>query len=310
MCVEAIEKSVVDFEYEIIVVDNGSHDESIEALRAMHRANRIHLVEASKNLGYGKANNLGVQYAKGEFVIISNPDVFVQPDTMQKMLDHIVAHTDIGLLGPRLRYYNGEIQPSCRRHMTFGDLIIKRTPLKYIPAFKARLSHYLMHDFDHNQIQDVDLITGAYFFMRKSLYEQVGGFDPRYFLFMEDYDLCRKIHNAGYRVVYFPLAEAQHYHKRLSDGGLFHLVFKRVFWLHLASAFKYFWKWQKRERVSMNKRSDIVRTPLPISSEHKIPPAVTLNPNPRNHAHASTPRAHRPAHTHSPAAHGLRKQPR
>ncbi len=251
MCVEAIEKSITDFDYEIIVVDNGSQDESIESLRALHRANRIHLVEAGKNLGYGKANNLGVQHAKGEFVIISNPDVFVQPDTMQKLFDHLQKNPDIGLIGPRLRYYNGEIQPSCRRHMTFGDLIIKRTLLKHLPAFKARLARYLMQDFDHNQVQDVELITGAYFLMSKSLYEQIGGFDPRYFLFMEDYDLCRKVHEAGYRVIYFPLAEAQHYHKRLSDGGLFRLVFKRISWIHLASAFKYFWKWRGKPFVSL-----------------------------------------------------------
>lgn len=244
LCVEAIEAAHVNADIEIIVVDNDSKDESLDTLRKMHCENRIQLIESGKNIGYGKGNNLGVTHARGEFVIVSNPDVFVQADTMQILLDHMEAHPEIGILAPRLRYYNGEVQPSCRRHMTFTDLVIKRTFLKHLPYFRHRLKKYLMKDFDHNTVQEVDLVTGAYFMMRRSVYKQVGGFDPRYFLFMEDYDLCRKVHGAGYKVVYFPKAEARHYHKRLSDGHTFSLVTKRVFWLHLASAFKYFWKWR------------------------------------------------------------------
>ncbi|MDP2624752.1 MAG: glycosyltransferase family 2 protein, partial [Candidatus Peregrinibacteria bacterium] len=177
-------------------------------------------------------------------VVISNPDVFVKPDTMKKMLSYMEEHPEIGLLGPRLRYYNGDTQESCRRHMTFFDLIIKRTPLQRIPLFKKRLQKYLMHDFDHSQIQEVDLITGAYFMMKREVYDEVGGFDPRYFLFMEDFDLCRKIHAAGYKVVYFAKAEAEHYHKRLSGGNMLWLLSRKIFWIHLSSAIKYFWKWR------------------------------------------------------------------
>lgn len=244
MCAEAVEKSRTNFDYEIIVVDNHSTDESITILRDMEKQGRIRVVESGKNLGYGKANNLGVEHAQGEFVIISNPDVFVEPDTMQTLVDTMEAHPDVGLAGPRLRYYNGDIQPSCRRYMTFFDLVVKRTPLKKIPAFRKRLEGYLMEDFDHNRTQDVDLITGAYFIMRRSVYNEVGGFDPRYFLFMEDYDLCLKLHQAGYRVVYHPKSEALHYHKRLSDGNIVWLLGRKVFWIHLSSAFKYFRKWK------------------------------------------------------------------
>lgn len=244
MCVEAIEKSRVNFTYEIIVVDNHSTDESIEYLRKMEKEDRIQLIETDRNRGYGAGNNLGAKRARGEFLIVSNPDVFVNPDTMQTLLDYLETHAQVGLLAPRLRYYNGQIQESCRRHMTFMDLIIKRTLLRNIPRFKKRLSRYLMNDFDHNHTQEVDLITGAYFMIQKSVYESVGGFDPRYFLFMEDYDLCRKLQQAGYSVVYFPQAEAEHYHKRLSGGSMFGLVSRKIFWLHLASALKYFWKWR------------------------------------------------------------------
>lgn len=243
MCVEAIERSKTNFAYEIIVVDNGSTDESIHKLRELKKEERIKLIESSKNIGYGQGNNLGVKQAKGEFIVISNPDIFVKEDTMQLMVDYLENHKEIGLLGPRLRYYSGEIQESCRRHMTFFDLVIKRTFLKKIPHYKKRLERYLMHDYNHNDIQPVELITGAYFMMRHSVYEEIEGFDPRYFLFMEDYDLCLKLHKKGLKVVYFPKVEAEHYHKRLSSGSTVRLLGRKVFWIHVFSAFKYFWKW-------------------------------------------------------------------
>jgi GT2 family glycosyltransferase len=245
MCVEAIQKSKVDFSYEIIFVDNDSKDESINYLREMDEKGDITLIESGANLGYGRGNNLGVEHAQGEYIIISNPDIFVKEDTMQNLYDYFKKHPEIGLIGPRLRYYNGEIQASCRRHMSFTDLIIKRTPLQKLPRFKRRLKHYLMEDYDHDTVQEVDLITGAYFMMRRDVYNQIGGFDPRYFLFMEDYDLCRTVHQAGYQVVYYPKSEAQHYHKRLSGGNVLWLLTRKVFWIHLSSACKYFWKWRR-----------------------------------------------------------------
>ncbi|EKD93785.1 MAG: hypothetical protein ACD_28C00061G0001, partial [uncultured bacterium] len=244
MCVEAIEKSKTTFPYEVIFVDNHSSDESLQYLREIHEEGRVRLIESGLNLGYGKGNNLGVRQAKGEYIIISNPDIFVHPDTMQKLVEYMEAHPDVGLAGPRLRYYNGQVQPSCRRHMNFMDLIIKRTFLRQLPYFKKRLKSYLMDDFDHENIQEVDLITGAYFIMRRELYRHIRGFDERYFLFMEDYDLCRTVHQKGYKVIYYPVAEAEHYHKRLSGGNIFWLLTRRVFWIHVSSAFKYFWKWR------------------------------------------------------------------
>lgn len=101
-----------------------------------------------------------------------------------------------------------------------------------------------MEDFDKDSVQEVDLLTGAFMLMPRKVFEEVGGFDERYFLFMEDFDLCRKVWAAGYKVIYNPDFSAVHYHKRLSEGAVWQLPFKRSFWLHLSSAFKYFWKWR------------------------------------------------------------------
>jgi hypothetical protein len=102
-----------------------------------------------------------------------------------------------------------------------------------------------MEDFNHESTQEVDLITGAFMVMPMDLYRQIRGFDERYFLFMEDFDLCRKVHLANKKVVYYPEAVATHYHKRLSEGKFFKLIFNKISWFHLASAVKYHWKWRK-----------------------------------------------------------------
>ena len=244
LCIEAIRKSKCDFPYEIIVVDNDSHDESLDYLEQMHKKGEITLVHSGSNLGYGKGNNLGVNYAKGEYVLILNPDVSVESDTLQKMVEYMENHKEVGVLAPQLYFFNEEIQDSCRRFMRPADIIIKRTALQRFKVLKKRVDEYLMADYDHKKTQEVDLVTGACLMLQKDVFQKVGGFDPRYFLFMEDADLCRKIWNAGLKVVYFPEARALHYRKRLSDGSILSLLSQKVFWIHLSSAAKYFWKWK------------------------------------------------------------------
>lgn len=247
LCVEALQRSHAKDPFEIIVVDNDSHDESLEYLKDMDERKEIRLVPSGSNMGYGRANNLGAQQAKGEYLLILNPDVSVESDTIQKMVEYMDAHPEIGILGPQLFFFNGQIQDSCRRFMRPMDLVIKRTPLQRFKFFKKRVDSYTMGDYNHKDIRDVDLVTGACFMIRKDLFERVSGFDPRYFLFMEDADLCRKVWEAGSRVVYYPEARALHYHKRLSGGNILSLIRHRVFWIHLASAAKYFWKWRGKD---------------------------------------------------------------
>lgn len=245
MAVEALEKSKNSFDVEIIVVDNASHDqESLTFLENAHKDNRITLIKSPKNVGFGAGNNLGVKIATGDYIFVHNPDVMVRPDSLQKMVDYMEKNKEIGILGPKLKFASGKIQESCRRHMSFFDLVLNRTFLGELPFFKGRVQSYLMEDFDHNLIQDVDLLTGAAMMIPKHIFDDVGGFDKRYFLFMEDFDLCRMIKKAGHRVVYYPDATVEHYQKRLSQGSLLTIVRKKVFWLHISSAIKYFWKWK------------------------------------------------------------------
>ncbi|MBU1953654.1 glycosyltransferase, partial [Patescibacteria group bacterium] len=162
-----------------------------------------------------------------------------------KMVSYMEKNKDIGVLGPQLVYASGKIQESCRRHMSFFDLVLKRTFLGGLPFFKARVDRYLMQDVDFSKVQDTDTLTGAAMLIPRAVWEKIRGFDERYFLFMEDLDLCRMVKKAGFRVVYYPDVKLEHYQKRLSDGSLFKTARRKVFWLHVASALKYFSKWRK-----------------------------------------------------------------
>ena len=245
LCVEALEKSKTGFDFEILFVDNGSTDPiSLGFLEHAARDLRIKFIKSPKNLGFAGGNNLGAAHAAGEYLFILNPDTAVSENALQSMIDYMELHPEIGILGPKLVYADGTVQESCRRDMRFLDLVIKRTPLRKYPWGRTRLENYLMQDFDHEKIQEVELITGAAIMMRRALFEKIGGFDERYFLFMEDFDLCKKVRTAGKKIVYFPKAPVNHYHRRLSSGNFFQLLGKKVFWLHLQSAAKYFWKWR------------------------------------------------------------------
>lgn len=245
LSVEALEEASHPWPIEIVFVDNASTDPlSLNFLRKAHKEERIKLIESPANVGFAAGNNLGVENATGEYVLILNPDTTVREDSIAKMVEYMESHPEVGILGPKLEYSDGTIQDSCRRDMKFYDLILKRTPLGKLPLFKKRVENYTMGDFDKNKTQEVELITGACMLIKRDFYDEIGGFDDRYFLFMEDFDLCKEVRKAGKKVVYFPEAIINHYHKRLSGGNVFKLLTKKVFWLHVKSATKYFWKWR------------------------------------------------------------------
>ena len=244
LCVEAVEASQADFLIQIIFVDNASSDPiSVNFLKQAATESRINLVESKMNVGFAGGNNLGAKVATGKYILILNPDTAVTKDAIAKMVDYMETHPEVGVLGPKLVYSDGQIQESCRRDMNFLDLIVKRTFLKSLPYFKEREAKFLMKDFNHNQTQEVDLLTGACMMLPRQFYEEIGGFVDRYFLFMEDFDLCKETRQHGKKVVYYPEAIVDHYHKRLSGGNFLSILFKKVFWLHVSSAFKYFVKW-------------------------------------------------------------------
>ncbi len=229
---------------EVIVVENGSRDDSLGRLGvlSMQQPDRVRLVPSPRNLGYGQGNHLGIRHARGEFLLIINPDTILESTALSTMVHFLQDHPDVGIVGPQLIEPGGNIRDSFRTFPTFTDLVIKRTLLRGV--FRGRMRRYLQWDADPQRTRDVDWIVGACLLMRRALYEELGGFDPRYFLFLDDTDLCRRCWERGLRVVYLPAARARDSAHRLSSGGLLSPLTKRTVRIHLRSALKYFLKWR------------------------------------------------------------------
>lgn len=246
-CIDALRKQTIGSALEIIVIDNHSGDKSLTLLRPLLQQDaRIILLETPENLGYGKANNLGAVRAHGEYLLIINPDTTLERDALENMLRYMEEHPDVGVIGPQLILPDGSIRDSYRTFPTPLDIFIKRTWLRFF--FPKRMGAYLQWNADPHEVRPVDWIVGACLFLRKDFFEELGGFDPRFFLFFEDTDLCRSSWAAGKKVVYFPLAKARDGENRLSAGSSFVFFTKKTARIHLWSAMKYFWKWRGKIR--------------------------------------------------------------
>lgn len=231
---------------EILVVDNHSEDESIGFIRAQLSAlPNVRIIEQRGNLGYGRGNNAGAAFARGEYILILNPDNVLPPDGAEKLLTALKDDPNAGAIGPALVYPDGSIRPSARRFPSPRDLFQKRMfPITWHAAYEEERQR-----LDSAPAVDVDWLVGACLLMRNDLYKELGGFDERFFLFFEDIDLCRRIHARGKKVIYLSSLKVLDRKGRLSGSSILSLITRRTTRIHLGSAVKYFWKWRKQQEL-------------------------------------------------------------
>jgi GT2 family glycosyltransferase len=242
-CVQALERQSMAGELEIIAIDNHSEDDSIGVLRNRLKTHpHVTILESRDNIGYGKGNAIGIARAAGEFLLIINPDNELEPEGIARMLRVMEEDPTIGIVAPKLVHEDGTIRESARSFPRMMDVVIKRTPLQR--WFPHAMDRYLQRTTATTGMRDTDWIVGACFLIRRSTFETIGGFDPRFFLFFEDIDLCRRCWEAGARVVYLPSVTATDRKRRLSEGGVLRLLTRKSGRTHIASAIKYFWKWK------------------------------------------------------------------
>ncbi|UPA23150.1 glycosyltransferase family 2 protein [Candidatus Peribacteria bacterium] len=242
-CVRALKNQTIADKVEILVIDNHSDDDSIGIIRnRLSDMPGVRILESAENIGYGNGNAIGLKQATSPYVLIINPDNELQPDALEIMFKEMEAHPDIGIVAPKLVHEDGTIRDSARAFPTLSDTVIKRTFLAR--HFHNRMDRYLQRKNDPNTARDVDWVVGACMLIRHDLLAQIGGFDPRFFLFFEDMDLCRRCWNAGFRVHYLPKAIAGDRKRRLSEGNALSVLLKKTGRIHAISAIQYFWKWR------------------------------------------------------------------
>jgi GT2 family glycosyltransferase len=215
-CLESLRSCVASLRTEVIVVDNGSSDgtwAALEPWRAEDGRSAPFFVRAlrnAENLGYTRAMNQALQQARGSYVLFLNPDTRIEPGALQALADYLDAHPEVGVVAPHLRNPDGSVQPSCRRFPRRRDLLIEMTGLpRLFPQWRS-VNRWKMGDFDHQALRQVDQPQGACLLTRAEVLNSVGLLDERFPMFFSDVDWCRRVWQAGWKIVFYPDAKVVH----------------------------------------------------------------------------------------------------
>ncbi len=215
-----IRRSAPRLRYETIVVDNNPRSRVQDMVR--REFPEVRVLVSERNLGFGGGMNKAMEAATGRYLVVFNPDIALFPGAMEHLVAFMDAHPDVGIVGPKLLNPDRSLQLSCYRFMEPKTILYRRLPvLRHSAAAKREMDRYLMLDWTHDQMRDVDYLLGACLVVRREAYEKVGGFDPQFFMYFEDQDLCRRMWLGGWRVVYDPGANMIHYHRRETAEGSF-----------------------------------------------------------------------------------------
>ncbi|HEV8716125.1 MAG TPA: glycosyltransferase family 2 protein [Candidatus Binatia bacterium] len=232
LCLASLALGFTSRDYEVIVVDNGSRGLTPAALR--YAFPWVQLVVNRKNRGVAPARNQAMRLTQGEYIILLDDDTLMRPGVFTQLLAYMDTHPDVGLCGPKLIDLQGRLQLSCRFFPTVGDKLARRFPF----AFAQRISRAAeMADWDHNCVREVDYVIGACQVIRRAALAEVGLLDERIFYGPEDIDLCLRMRQAGWRVVYNPTAVVVHHERRIARSFL-----SRLGWKHLWGVIYYFCK--------------------------------------------------------------------
>lgn len=193
-CLNSIKKYSHEVPLEVIVSDNASNDGSVEMVK--DRFPWVKVVEGP-NVGFSKGNNRARKVARGEMILFLNPDTKINKNVLFQTTDYLGKHKDVGALGCKLVLPSGELDKDARRRFP--------TPgVAFAKLFLGNGRKYWYEDVPADKIQEVDAIEGAFFLTRKKILDKIGWFDEDYFFNGEDIDLCWKLHQAGWKIVYYP----------------------------------------------------------------------------------------------------------
>jgi len=174
----------------------------------------------SENVGFARANNQALRLARGEFALLLNPDAELAPGSLETMVAFARESWEVGVVGPRLVFGDGQPQPSRRRFPTPATLFVESTVLQQLFPRAGLLRGFYVADIPDDTMQDVDWLVGACLLVRRAAIAQVGLLDERFFMYSEETDWCLRMRRAGWRVVYLPAARVTHHEARSSEQNL------------------------------------------------------------------------------------------
>ncbi|TCI84781.1 glycosyltransferase [Tenacibaculum sp. M341] len=217
----------------LFIVDNSSFP-NIDV--SEFQTNEISYISTRKNLGFSKANNHTINRIKGfsDYHLVLNPDVFFEENIVEELIKRLREEEDVSLITPKVVFPNGDNQYNIRKYPSAFDLIIRK-----LHVFKGRIHKQEYRDRDLSKPLYPEAIHGCFMLFKTEDFVSLGGFDERYFLYMEDIDICRKIDAIGKKKLYYPNVAVTHVLKQGSSKSFKLLLY------HLSSAIKYFLKWRR-----------------------------------------------------------------
>lgn len=237
-CIKSVVKYTKNINYEIIVVDNGSKDGSLERIKELGKKYpQLILIDAKANLGFGKANNLGTKKAKGDYLLLLNSDTLVFDNAIAESLNRMKKIPEAGAFSCKLLNADRSTQASGGHFPTLGNVFawqffIDDLPIigKAVPSFHPQLGSY-------DRDQEIDWITGAFMLIPKEVFDKVGGFDENIFMYTEEMELCFRLRKLGYKTIYHSTPSIIHL-GGVSGGSAFALTSEVKYMI-------YFWKKHK-----------------------------------------------------------------
>lgn len=208
-CLRSLLEDHAGYSQEIIVVDNGSSDGSVETVESEFP--HVKLVRNSENLGFAKANNIGIRASTGRYVCLVNSDVIVLDGCVGKLMEFMDQNPNIGMAGPRVLNPDRTLQVSCRHFPTIWNNLCQAFGLNKVFPKSEFFSDWFMDYWNHDSIRSVDVLSGCFWMVRRKALDEVGLLDEDFFIYGEDIDWCKRFHEAGWDMMFYPEAEAIHF---------------------------------------------------------------------------------------------------
>ena len=237
-----------------IFISDNSENQDIKKVIEELNSNQIEYIFNNSNKGFGAGHNVIInkllnKELDSKYHLVMNSDVYFEEDVVEKLLDYMSNHEKIGQIGPRITGKDGTLTYSCKLFPTPLNLIMRRfIPLKKI--VEKMDYDYEMRWYNYKDIVEGALLSGCFMLLRTEVFEKVGKFDEKYFMYLEDYDFCRRI-GEKYEVIYYPKVEIMHKHAKSSYKS------RKMLLIHIKSALTYFNKWGwifDKKRSEANKK--------------------------------------------------------
>lgn len=207
-CLSSIFKFTKGVIYEVIVVDNASKDSTTKMVE--DEFHQVELIKNNENVGFGRANNQGSREARGKYLFFFNSDAYLADNVLPKLIKFMDKNKEVGVLGPRILNPDGSIQQSAGFFPDLPQVFFWMSFLDDLPFGDRLRPYHVDHDRFYERERKVDWVTGAAIMIRREVFQKVGGFDKKIFLYGEEVELCLRMKNAGFDILFSPVGKVIH----------------------------------------------------------------------------------------------------